>query len=172
MAALGRVAAVGTALGMQGGAGGAPAAGDGRAVYDLVITGGRVIDPASGLDGVMDVAVTGGMIAAVGPSLLSDGAAAAELFDARGMVVMPGLVDAHCHIYNLCTPLGEPVDEVCLGRGVTTAVDAGSAGATTFNGFRKFIAEPSKTRALCMLNVSMHGLASAGSTGGGASRGR
>ena len=61
----------------------------------------------------------------------------------------------------------EPADEVCIGRGVTTAVDAGSAGATTFDGFRKFAAEPAQTRLLCILNASMHGLASAGSTGGG-----
>lgn len=74
---------------------------------------------------------------------------------------------AFCHSYNYCTPLGEPADEVCISRGVTTAVDAGSAGATTFEGFRKFAAEPAQTRLLCILNASMHGLASAGSTGGG-----
>lgn len=68
-----------------------------------------------------------------------------------------------------CSWIGraEPADEVCIGRGVTTAVDAGSAGATTFDGFRKFAADPAQTRLLCILNASMHGLASAGSTGGG-----
>ena len=94
--------------------------------YDLVLTGGRVICPASGIDlEPCDVAVTAGAIAAVGPGLLAasvaggaPAASSAEIYDARGMVVTPGLVDMHCHIYHLCTPLGEPADDVCIGRGV------------------------------------------------------
>jgi len=133
---------------------------------DLLIHGGRVIDCANQIDEVCDVAVSDGHIVAVGPALARQ-YAARTTHDATGQLVTPGLVDAHGHFYRHCTPLGEPADEVCIGRGVTTAVDAGSAGATTFDGFRKFAAEPAQTRLLCILNASMHGLASAGSTGGG-----
>jgi dihydroorotase len=61
----------------------------------LLIRGGRVIDPASGRDGVADVLVEGGRIAVVGESLE---AAGARLFDARGLVVAPGFVDLHAHL--------------------------------------------------------------------------
>jgi dihydroorotase len=145
----------------------APSRAHARVEVDLLIAGGRVIDPANGVDGVADVAVAAGRVVAVGRDLRHS-FCAAQTHDAGGQIVTPGLVDAHGHFYRHCTPLGEPADEVCLGRGVTTAVDAGSAGATTFEGFRKFAAEPARTRLLCILNASMHGLASAGSTGGGA----
>lgn len=100
---------------------------------DLLIVGGRVIDPANEIDGICDVAVVNGFIVAVGPDL-HQRYSAATVHDASGMLVTPGLVDVHGHFYQYCTPLGEPADDVCIGRGVTTAVDAGSAGATTFDG--------------------------------------
>ena len=68
-------------------------------LYDLLVVGGRVIDPGSKFDGVADVAVKAGRIAAVGPNLQRDDAA--EIFDAAGLLVTPGLVDTHVHVYLL-----------------------------------------------------------------------
>jgi predicted amidohydrolase len=126
--------------------------------YDTIIRNGRVICPASGLDDVCDIAIKDGRIAARGRELPG---AAAEVFDASGLLVTPGLIDIHTHIYHLRTPLGLPPDEYCLSRGVTTAVDAGSAGATTVAGLKSFIADQVRTRVLCFINASMHGLSAA-----------
>ena len=118
-------------------------AADAAPQYDTLIRGGRVICPASGLDDVCDIAIKDGRIAARGRELPGS---APEVFDASGMIVTPGLIDIHTHIYHLATPLGLPPDEYCLSRGVTTAVDAGSAGATTVAGLMSFVADQVRTR--------------------------
>ncbi len=131
--------------------------------YDLIISDGRVIDPANRIDGVLDIGIREGRIIKVAREInLAD---ADQVYDARDKIVTPGLVDLHVHGYHLMTPLGIPIDYYCLGRGVTTAVDAGSAGYMTFPGFRIFIAERTKTRLLAFLNISCAGLAFAGMTG-------
>ena len=89
--------------------------------YDLVIKGGRVIDPSQKIDRVMDVAVHRGKIEAIQANIVAD---AAETFDAKGLLVSPGLVDIHSHVRP-----GELTPEQVLSRGVTTVVDAGSRGA-------------------------------------------
>jgi dihydroorotase len=89
--------------------------------YDLVIRGGRVIDPASRLDAVRDVAIAGGRIAAVSANLTKDGV---ETIDARGKLVVPGLLDIHTHVAR--TADGPPL---VLRDGVTGWIDAGSQGA-------------------------------------------
>ena len=76
-------------------------------------------------------------------------------------------MDIHCHLYEHATPLGVNPDITCLMRGVTTAVDAGSAGATTLKGLVEYIIKPSKTRVLAFIHATLHGLASAGCSGGG-----
>ncbi|MEX2581450.1 MAG: amidohydrolase/deacetylase family metallohydrolase [Verrucomicrobiales bacterium] len=128
--------------------------------YDWLIRGGRVVDPLNNLDSIRDVAVQDGRIAAVSEAL--DPESAQEVFDARGLLVVPGLIDLHMHGYDLVTPLGLDVDHYCLGRGVTTAVDAGSAGCDTFAGFRAFAAERFRTRLLAFLHISRTGLSFAG----------
>ena len=96
------------------------------AKYDTLIVGGRVIDPANGVDELADVAVTDGLIAAVAaPGTLTAGAGT-RVHDAAGQLVVPGLVDTHVHVYTEATPLGIPADEFCLARGSTTVVDLGS----------------------------------------------
>jgi dihydroorotase len=130
--------------------------------FDWLIHGGRVVDPANGIDAGLDVALAGGKIAAVEAGL--DPGTAQQTFDARGKIVTPGLVDLHTHTYDLVTPLGIDADHYCLGRGVTTAVDTGSAGSDTFPGFRKFSAERFRTRVLGFLNISRAGLAVGGAT--------
>ena len=132
--------------------------------YDWIIQGGRVIDPANDVDGHLDIAIAAGKIAVVGQNL--DVALAAHVFDASGKLVTPGLVDLHTHTYDRVTPLGIDADHFCLGRGVTTAIDTGSAGYDTFPGFREFAVEPARTRLLAFLNISRIGLAVGRSTDG------
>jgi len=128
--------------------------------YDLIIRGGRVIDPANQLDEALNICICDGRISAITRSIEAE--LADETYDATGKIVTPGLVDLHVHGYHLATPLGIPVDHYCLGRGVTTAVDAGSAGCSTFPGFRAFAIDRVKTRLLAFLNISCGGLAFGG----------
>jgi dihydroorotase len=122
---------------------------------ELVLAGGRVIDPANGLDEVADIAVSGGLIDSVGPPT-----EAANLIDARGLLVVPGLIDLHTHVYRGVSHYGIDADRHCLGRGVTTAVDAGSAGAQTFPGLREYVIERSQTRILAFLHIAVAGMIS------------
>ena len=126
-------------------------------MHDLVIRGGRVVDPSQKLDAELDVAIDGTRISAVGPNLAADGARA--LLEAAGKIVTPGLVDLHTHVFWGVPPLGVEADPHCLARGVTTAIDAGSSGASTFGGFRRYVIEVSATRILAMLNISTIGMA-------------
>ncbi|XP_033763537.1 LOW QUALITY PROTEIN: deacetylase Oant_2987-like [Pecten maximus] len=130
---------------------------------DSVIRGGRVIDPKNEIDIIGDVAIHQGLIHSVGEGLQVTGK---EEFNAEGCLVTPGLIDGHVHCYQYATPLGINPDERCLSRGVTTVVDAGSAGSSTFPGLRNFIAERSETRVLCFLHIAAHGLAAAGCSAG------
>ncbi|XP_013396505.1 uncharacterized protein LOC106163459 isoform X2 [Lingula anatina] len=131
---------------------------------DLIIRGGRVIDPANNIDDILDVAVKDGKIAALGANLQVE--STTSEYDASGLLVTPGLIDLHVHVYEYSTPLGVNPDTSCLARGVTTVVDAGSAGCGTFPGLRKYIAEKSKTRVLAFLHISAHGLAAFGCAAG------
>ena len=136
-----------------------PAAAQQELVYDTLIRGGTVIDPANGLDSVRrDIGVKDGVIVAVEPpgGALAT-AKAAEEFDATGLVVTPGLVDLHTHGFQFFDDIGVNFDTACLGRCTTTAVDAGSSGASTFNGFKKYVIDQCKTRVLVLLNISMIG---------------
>jgi dihydroorotase len=124
--------------------------------YDLLIQGGEVIDPAHGQHGIADVAVSGGVIAAVAPHLPHG--EAAQLVDARGLIVTPGLIDLHTHCYWGATYWGIEADPVAARSGVTTWLDVGSAGAYNFPGFRRYAAEASKARLFSLLNISTIGL--------------
>lgn len=124
--------------------------------YDTIITGGEVIDPGAGIEGRFDVAIAGGRVAAIEPSL--DPGLAARVIDATGQYVTPGLVDLHTHVYWGVTYWGIEPDPVAARTGVTTWLDVGSAGAYSFPGFRRYIAEPSRARIFCLLNLSSIGL--------------
>jgi len=128
--------------------------------HDIIIRDGHVIDPANGLDAILDIGVREGRISAVERAI--DPNTADTIYDALGKIVTPGLVDVHIHGYHRVSPLSIPVDHYCLGRGVTTAVDAGSAGCGTFAGFRAFAIDRVKTRLLAFLNISCSGLAFGG----------
>jgi dihydroorotase len=123
--------------------------------YDLLIAGGRVVDPSQKLSGENDVAILHGRIARVAPNIPRD--QARQVFDARGKIVTPGLIDIHAHVYEYGTPLGANSDRIGIQSGVTTVVDAGTTGASTFPGFRKFVIEGATTRIYALLNISTAG---------------
>lgn len=124
--------------------------------YDLVLKGGRVIDPAQGLDQVADVAFSGGRVAAVGPNIFADDSA--DVRDISGRIVAPGFIDLHTHVYWGGTSLGVDATDFARRSGVTTAIDAGSAGPGNFRGFLKHVIEPSEPRILAYLHISFAGI--------------
>ncbi|MGI8916469.1 MAG: amidohydrolase/deacetylase family metallohydrolase [Chloroflexota bacterium] len=124
--------------------------------HDLLLTGGEVLDPATGRRARHDIAISRGRIASVGNDLRQEDAA--SVVNVHGLIITPGLVDLHCHGYAGATFWGIDLDPVCQRSGVTTAVDAGSAGAYNFPGFRRWIAGPNQTETLAFLNISSIGL--------------
>lgn len=124
--------------------------------FDLLIRGGQVIDPGGGREGNLDVAITGGRIAAVDSDIPTE--AALQVIDAGGQYVTPGLVDLHTHIFHKLTYWGINPDPVASSSGVTTWNDAGSAGALTLPGLRDFIVERARVRITAFLNISNIGL--------------
>jgi dihydroorotase len=125
-------------------------------VYDLILRGGRVIDPSQKLDAVSDVAFSGGKVARVGQKL--EAGPNTDVRDVSGLIVSPGLIDLHTHVYWGGTSLGIDAEEFCRTSGVTTAIDTGSAGPGNFAGFRKHVIDPCKVRILAYLHVSHAGI--------------
>lgn len=125
-------------------------------MWDLLIRGGRVVDPAAARDEIADVAVRGGRIAAIRPEL--DPAAAIETVDADGRLVTPGLVDMHTHVWHGGSYWGTEAEAHAWRSGVTTWVDAGSAGAYGIDALRRHVAEPARVRIRALLNISGLGL--------------
>jgi dihydroorotase len=126
-----------------------------RASYDLLIAGGRVIDPGQNLSAVRDVAILHGRVARIAENIPHT--QARSVFDATDKIVTPGLIDLHSHVYEHGTPLGVNSDRVGIEAGVTTIVDCGTAGAAMFPGFRKFVIEGARTRIYALLNISTAG---------------
>jgi dihydroorotase len=125
---------------------------------DLLIRGGRVVDPSQRLDGLYDVAVVGEKIAAVESSL--DDWTSEHVLDAYGQIVTPGLIDLHVHVYPHC-PIGLDADELGVAGGVTTMLDAGSAGSYNFSAFRRDFLDRAKTQVFGLVNLSCIGLVAA-----------
>ena len=124
--------------------------------FDIVISGGHVICPASGINGVMDVAIRGDRIAAVQKDILSS--SAKQVIDAKGKIVLPGLIDTHGHVYQYVTGrFGMNADMVGVQSGVTTVIDQGGPSCMTLPGFRNFVVETSKTRVLAFLSAYLVG---------------
>lgn len=131
--------------------------------YDLLLKGGRVIDPKNHVNAVLDVAVAGGKIASVAAAI--DPAQAKRVVDATGLYVTPGLVDIHVHAF-AATMAAEYTGSHCVRpdgftfrSGVTTVVDAGSSGWRNFADFKQQIIDHSATRVLAMLNIVGRGMA-------------
>lgn len=129
-------------------------------MYDLILRGGRVIDSAQERDGIFDVALAGGRVAAVEMEI-PRGQAAREI-DCAGKIVTPGLIDMHAHGYWGATMIGIQPDPLCSRTGVTTFVDTGSAGADNFLGFRHYVIERSRVRIVPLLHVCSIGLINQG----------
>lgn len=134
----------------------------GWTMYDLIIRNGTLVDPAQGINTQKDIALTGGRVSAVIDP--GSGVAAKHTLDVRGLYVLPGLIDLHVHVFSGVSHYGIDVDPTCLARGVTTVLDAGSSGALTFPGFRKFIIDVSQTRLYALLNISAMGMVSGSET--------
>ena len=124
--------------------------------YDLILRGGRVVDPLQKLDAVTDVAFSDGKVARIGAGLQAG--ASTDVRDVSGRIVTPGLIDLHTHVYWGGTSLGIDAEDFCRSSGVTTAVDTGSAGPGNFAGFRKHVIERSAVRILAYLHVSFAGI--------------
>jgi dihydroorotase len=124
--------------------------------HDLLLTGGRVIDPSQDLDTIADVAFVDGKVAAIGPNLPRDGVA--DVRDVSGKLVTPGLIDLHTHVYWGGTSIGIDPTDYARRCGTTTMIDAGTAGAGNFAGFRAHVIEPCEARILAYLNVSFAGI--------------
>ncbi len=125
---------------------------------DLLLAGAAVLNPASGRRQELDVGIAGGRIAAIEPALPRD--SAKQVLDVRGCYVTPGLIDFHIHSYWGVNPYGFDAGPICGASGVTTAVDAGSAGPVNFLGFKSLINERSRTRMLAFVCVAQHGVLS------------
>jgi len=123
--------------------------------YDLLIRGGHVIDLSQELSADVDIAIRQGKVARIARGIAES--EARQVLDARKMIVTPGLVDVHVHVYDGVAPLGIPADPNCIAKGATTVVDAGSAGAHTFPGFRQYIVRMAETRVYALLNISVIG---------------
>jgi dihydroorotase len=123
--------------------------------FDLLLRNGRVIDPSQNLDRIADIAFADGRVAAVGERLDAAGAA---VRDVSGLIITPGLIDLHTHVYWGGTSLGVDAEFYARKSAVTTCVDTGSAGPGNFAGFRKHVIEPSAVRILPYLHISFAGI--------------
>lgn len=124
--------------------------------FDLVVTGGEVLDPGRQLRGRLDVGIKNGQIAAVAPAIPA--ARAVQQVDAAGNLVTPGLVDLHTHFCPHISGIGLPADELVGLTATTTAVSAGDSSWHTFGGFRHWVAAQSRTRLLAFVHISSIGL--------------
>ncbi len=131
--------------------------------YDVLLRGGRVVDPKNGIDGLFDVAVNNGKIAAVQPSI--DAGLAKQVLDVKGMVVTPGLVDIHVHLFHTTGVANAWAgdnsvrpDDFSFRSGVTTMADAGSSGWRNFETFRHTVLDRSQTHTYAFIHISGLGM--------------
>ena len=124
--------------------------------YDLLLKGGEVIDPGWPFRGKADVAIHNGAIAAVQPGIPESDAV--RVRDVSGGLVCPGLIDLHAHVFVNAHDMGSETDQRCAASGVTTIIDAGSAGSATFPGLRQSVADRSQVRLRCFVHLSALGL--------------
>lgn len=132
--------------------------------YEILLKGGHLIDPKNNINKPMDVAVKDGKIAAVAANI--DPKLAKQVIDVTGNYITPGLIDIHGHVFAGTDPEGQlengfsalPADGFTFRVGVTTIVDAGDAGAETFELFKKNVIDKVQTRVLAFLNISRKGM--------------
>ncbi len=145
-------------LGMLGGTARAQLGVGGKDKFDLVIKGGQVLDPSQGLHAKRDIGIRNARIVAVETDIPA--AKAAQILDAGGKLVTPGLVDLHAHVFPGGSAIGLPADELVPYSGTTTYVDAGDAGAATFSAFKHLVVAQARSRIFAFVHISNIGLAS------------
>ena len=124
--------------------------------YDLLLRGGHVIDPAQGLDGVMDVAIQAGKIALIQADIAVD--QARQTMEVSGQLVLPGLIDSHAHVFQYVTGrFGVDADLTGVHSGVTTLIDQGGASCMTLPAFREFVVKTKKSRVVAFLSAYLVG---------------
>jgi dihydroorotase len=126
-------------------------------MYDLILKGGTVVDPSVGLHGAHDIAVQNGAIARIAPTIPRE--EAGRVLDVPGTIVTPGLIDLHAHVFEGFASNGVHPDLGGVYAGVTTIVDAGSAGCATFQGFPRHIMPHCHTEIIPFLHICQTGLA-------------
>ncbi len=126
-------------------------------MYDLLLRGGTLVDPSTGLDGIHDIGVQAGEIALIAPDIA--GTEANRTIDVSGKIVTPGLIDLHAHVFDGVSRTGVDPDLAGVYAGVTTIVDAGSAGAATFTAFPRYIMPRCHTEIIPFLHICQTGLA-------------
>ncbi|MGF6310809.1 dihydroorotase [Bradyrhizobium sp. i1.8.4] len=124
--------------------------------FDLVIKSGDVIDPSQSLRGKRDIGIRWGLIEAIEDEIPA--ARASKTIDASGKLVMPGLVDLHCHVYPYGSAIGIPADELVQFQGTTTVVSAGDAGVNNLAALRRFIVAQSRARIYAFVHIANNGL--------------
>ena len=124
--------------------------------FDLVIRGGEVLDPSQSLRGKRDIGIRWGVVEAVAESIPAE--RALRSIDATGKLVLPGLVDLHCHIYPYGSAIGIPADELVQFQGTTTVVSAGDAGVNNLAALRRFIVAQTRARMYAFLHIANNGL--------------
>jgi dihydroorotase len=124
--------------------------------FDLLLTGGTILNPATNTKQKLDIGVTADRITAIRANLPR--ANANKTLDVTNCYITPGLIDFHVHSYWGVNPYGFNADPVCLASGVTTTMDAGSSGPTNFLGFRRLVYEQSRTRMLAFVAMAQHGV--------------
>ncbi len=126
-------------------------------MYDLLLKGGTVIDPAQKINGPNDIAIETGKIVRVAPDIPTG--EATRVVYVTGKTVTPGLIDVHCHVFDGVAPNGVHPDLAGVRAGVTTVVDAGSSGCATFAAFPKHIIPKCETEVIPFLHICQTGLA-------------
>jgi dihydroorotase len=125
-----------------------------KQLSNFLLKGGRLIDPVAGKDGIFDIRIRDGKVDAIGSNLEPN---SATVFDLKDHIITPGLIDVHLHLMKALGAFGVDPDIFGVGSGVTTVVDAGSAGHTLLNVFRNYVTDNAKTRVLNYINLSTLG---------------
>src|SRR5688572_14276053 len=125
-----------------------------RQLNHFLLKGGRLLDPASSRDGSFDVRVRDRVVAEIGRDLAPGDA---TVIDVSGLLVTPGLIDVHLHLMNGLGAFGADPDVFGIGSGVTTVVDAGSAGHSLLTVFRRYVTDHARTRVFNYINLSTLG---------------
>lgn len=125
-------------------------------IVDILLKGGKVIDPAQGIEKVIDIGIKKDKILAVGNNFKIT--EKTKIVNCKNLIITPGLIDLHVHVYPKVTPLGLDPDTIMNTSGVTTMLDAGSAGSANWTDFKKNVIIPAKAQVLALPNLCKTGL--------------